>query len=242
MVLVDDDDVIVVDTEEAENTMPPHISTHRSYFVPHVLEKPACRSPVDPISTPIKFMGKSCYNIDYVPQPHEKISSEQRPGDRKTEPMGETGISSYRSHYIEYELQPRRPSSRSYRPPHVPFTGASRYATDFVPLGCKPSASAKRPEKTNLVTEPFQGESTYAKDYRERPAPPVNYGDSVGRRSKTEPLNFNANSEYRREYLSMPLSRKRIHLEPAISRRGGASTPREGPPLSARVRGAQTSR
>merc|ERR1711879_760951 len=72
-----------------------------------------------------------------------------------------------------------------------------------------------RPKDRELATRPFEGTTTYMKDFpghTGRPSTPKKPTQSVG-----QSVPFDGSSEYRREYLKRQLAgRAFLHLEPAV--------------------------
>jgi len=246
MIRIQDDDVVVVDATEADD-VDKRISTQKAHYIPHEIDRGTPRVRVIP-AEPVRFEGKTSYNIDYVVHPPEPMVP-RKEVDRPDH-TGQTGVSIYRSHYVPHEAEVRRPVSRGYlrRHPRPVFNGTTRYATDFVPQGCPTRSLPYYPPQKLFETPPFHGNSTYAVDYQERPPDP-HTSDPFNRTSNTEPTKFHGSTEYRKEYVPLPSSRMRhIHIEPAVhlglgaGMRGSARTPRTSSAPAGARRKAMTPR
>jgi len=228
MIRIQDDDVVVVDASEVDG-VDQRTSTQRAHYVPHEIERGMPRARPS-AAEPVRFEGKTSYNIDYVVHPPGPMAP-RKDDDPRPEHTGQTGVSIYRSHYVPHEADVQRPVSRGYvrRHPRAPFNGTSRYAMDFVPQGCPGRSPPLRPQERWFEPPPFRGTSTYAVDYQERPPDPHTCRDPFERTSNTDPTKFHGSTEYRKEYVPLPSNRMRhIHLEPAqhLGLSGGRRTPR----------------
>eukprot|EP00928_Gymnodinium_smaydae_P078991 TRINITY_DN63023_c0_g1_i1.p1 TRINITY_DN63023_c0_g1~~TRINITY_DN63023_c0_g1_i1.p1 ORF type:complete len:288 (+),score=46.73 TRINITY_DN63023_c0_g1_i1:215-1078(+) len=222
--MVEDDNVVVqIEVDDGIPRAHPMVTTNQAYYVPHSVQETRPAQGLPRRSEPLPMTGRSCYVNDYVEHP---LSPPPRRIEAAWEasapaPTGVTGRSTYKDCYPWHDVALRAPERHQPIAPdrfkRIPFEARSSHQVDYVPLEPQRPRSAIGPAPAVVETMPFTATTTQRAEYRAPPRAWTTPRKRAPAGPRRDPLRFEGNSEYLREYVERYRQRRpMIHVEPEL--------------------------
>lgn len=194
-------------------------TTSQAFYVEHPLPKRKPQAAAQELPPSLPLDGITEHKAEYVKHPLSARERAMRPlhsWSPRTEPTGKT---TYEDKYLWPALQSvvkRSPMVDEFNWDTGPFQGHTQYMQDYVMHPIKPRGEMpSRPRPRSASHVPFEGKSTYAAEYTEKPL--ATRTSCHAKISKREWMPFEGASHYQTNYVAPEMERTMIHLEPELT-------------------------